>query len=232
MGQAAEPHSNREPPRATTMRPSIAADALCLAAITVLSALPYLPHLGFYTDDWGLLADFSNNWGGLSGAISDFPDRPVQGFYLAALFKLFGLQPLGYHVVNTAVLASCAALFFLLLVRLRFDRRQSLAAALLFVMLPQLSTVRVWYSAFQIPLSLMLMLLSMHCQLSFARRGGIAWLLAAILTALLSLGAYEIFAPLLAGFALGLGLGAWRSGTGTARHQALVPALVVIGAVL
>ncbi len=214
------------------MRRSIAADALCLAVITVLSALPYLPHLGFYTDDWGLLAHFSTNWSGLSGAISDFPDRPVQGVYLAALFQLFGLQPLGYHLVNTAVLASSAALFFLLLVRLRFDRCQSFAAALLFVMLPQLSTVRVWYAAFQIPLSLMLMLLSMHCQLFFARRGGMAWLLAATLAALLSVGAYEIFAPLLAGFALGLGLVAWRSGTATARHRTLVPALVVMGAVL
>ena len=37
------------------------------------------------------------------------------GLYLATLFKLFGLQSLGHHVVNTGVLASCAALFFLLL---------------------------------------------------------------------------------------------------------------------
>ena len=210
----------------------IAADALYLAAITILSALPYLPRLGFYSDDWGLLADFSTDWRGFDGAIIDSLDRPVLGLYLAALFKLFGLQPLGHHVVNTGVLASSAALFFLLLARLRFDRRQAFAAALLFVMLPQLSTVRVWYAAFQIPLSLMLMLLSMHCQLSFARRGGTGWLLAAIVAALLSIGAYEIFAPLLAGFAVALGLVAWRSASGRTRKRMLVPALAVIGAVL
>ena len=230
MGQA-DPLSKSEVPRRTLWR-SLVADALCLAAITLVSALPYLPQLGFYTDDWGLLADFSTNWSGLSGAIIDYRDRPVQGLYLAALFKLFGLQPLGHHVVNTIVLASCSALFFLLLVRVRFDRRLSFVAALLFIMLPQVSTVRVWYAAFQIPLSLLLMLVSMHCQLSFARRGNIAWLLAAIVAALLSIGAYEIFAPLLAGFAAGLGLIAWRSAAGTTRYRTLLPALVVIGSVL
>ena len=231
MSQAADPRSNSEPQR-TTIQLLLAVDALCLAAITLLSALPYLPRLGFYTDDWGLLADFSTNWRGLSGAIINFPDRPVQGLYLASLFELFGLQPLGYHVVNTVVLASCGALFFLLLVRLGFARRMSFAAALLFIMLPQLSTVRVWYAAFQIPLSLMLMLLSMHCQLSFVRRGDKAWLFAAILTALLSVGAYEIFAPLLAGFALAVGFVAWRGNLGVAGNRSLVPALLVGGAVV
>ena len=232
MGQAGDLHSRSELPRTVAQR-SITVDALCLAAITALSALPYVTHLGFYTDDWGLLAGFSTDSSrGLAAAISDFGERPAQGIYLAGLFRLFGLQPLGYHLVNSTVLTACVALFFLLLVRLGFERRQSFAAALLFVMLPQLSTVRVWYAAFQIPLSLLLMLISMHCQLSFARRGGIAWLAAAILTALLSIGAYEIFAPLLLGFAFALAFVAWRSAPPTVRHQTLVPALAVIGTVV
>jgi hypothetical protein len=179
--------------------------------ITVLSALPYVPHLGFYSDDWGLLSDFSAERSASVAAIvrGGFAARPVQGLYLVSLFKLFGVDPLGYHIVNTAVLAVSASLLFLLLLRLNLGRALSFATTLLFLMLPQLSTVRVWYSAFQIPLGMALMLISMHCQLSYARVGGAGWLIGSIVAAVLSIGAYEIFAPLVAGFAAMLALERW-----------------------
>lgn len=189
-------------------------DLLCLAGITVASALPYLPRLGFYSDDWGLLVTFQSatRHGALAASvIHDFAARPVQGLYLASLFQLFGLQPLGYHIVNTAVLVAAACLFYLLLLRLRTGHSEALAASLLFLMLPQLSTVRVWYSAYQITLSLALMLASMHAQLSFSRTGKAIWVALAIGTAILCVGAYEIFAPLLAGFAAVLVIFWWRS---------------------
>jgi hypothetical protein len=208
-----------------------AIDALCLAAITVASSLPYLRQLGFYSDDWGLLADFSADRSGfLALAVNNFPGRPVQGLYLVTLFRFFGLDPLGYHVVNTAVLAASAALLYLLLQRLRLGRAESFATTLLFVMLPQLSTVRVWYAAFQIPLSLALMLLSIHCQLSFRQSGGLGWLGGAIGAALLSIASYEIFAPLLAGFAVALLFERWRSGSRD--RWAILIALCIIALVL
>jgi hypothetical protein len=209
-----------------------AADALCLAAITAISALPYLPNLGFYSDDWGFLAGFSAERGQSLAVLAggNFPARPVQGLYLALLFKLFGLSPLGYHIVNTLVLALSAALFDLLLVRLRFGRARSFAAAILFVMLPQLSTVRVWYSAFQIPLSLALMLASMHCQLSFARSRTPASLAGAVGAAVLSIGAYEVFAPLFAAFAAALMYERWRGSRGDRRaHKRIAIAAVLLG---
>jgi hypothetical protein len=200
-------------PRPTTLpkRP-VVTDALCVAAVTVLSALPYLPRLGFYSDDWSLLAafTFAPHSSLTELVLGGFSARPVQGLYLVVLFRLFGLHPLGYHLVNTAVIAASMALFYLLLVRLRFARTVSFAATLLLVMLPQLSTVRVWYSAFQVPLSMALMLVSLHAQLSYFRHGGARWLVLAVAAAALSVAAYEIFAPLIGGFAAVLLLQQWR----------------------
>jgi hypothetical protein len=200
--------------------------------------VPYLPRLGFYSDDWGLLAGFNAKQGqSLASLVGGFAGRPVQGVYLALLFKFFGLNSLGYHVVNAAVIAASACLLYLLLLRLRFGRVFSFATILLFLMLPQLSTVRVWYAAFQIPLSLALMLVSMHCQLSFARSGGRAWLIAAAVAAIFSIGAYEIFAPLLAGFAAMLGFEALRnpadrqSAFRTASAALLILCVVLLGVI-
>jgi hypothetical protein len=189
-----------------------AIDAFCAAAITFISAVPYLSHLGFYSDDWGLLARFSvSGTQSFAALVHDiFPGRPIQGVYLTLLFRAFGLNPFGYHLVNTAVLAASAALLSSLLLRLGIGRAPSFATTIVFVLLPQLSTVRVWYAAFQVPLSLALMLISMHCQLSFCCSGKIRWAAGAILAAVLSVGAYEIFAPLIAGFALSLVFLRWR----------------------
>ncbi len=217
----------------TVGRTSLATDTFCLVVITLLSSVPYFRNLGFYSDDWSILAYFDAHRGSWLGALFDgFNARPVQGLYLGALFEVFGFRPLGYHIVNHIVLAGCAALFYLLLVRLRVGRSESFVAVLLFIMLPQLSTVRVWYAAFQVPLSLGLMLISMHLQLSFARRGKPALLVGATATALLSIGAYEIFAPMLAGFALGLWM-VRRPGAATMfANRASVAALFLLASVL
>ena len=205
-------------------------DAFALALVTFISALPYVTRLGFYSDDWGLLALFeaAQRQGQLSGFIAKhFIGRPVQGLYLGALFSAFGPDPLGYHPVNTVVIAGTIALFYSLLMRLRLGRAGSFAAALLFALLPQLSTVRVWYSAFQIPLSLALALGSMHLQLGFARSGKWSSLALAAAAALLSIGAYEIFAPLITGFGLGLMLERWKWS-----KPKLALGAVIVGAVI
>lgn len=196
----------------------------------MLSALPYLAHLGFYSDDWGLLARFSTGASqSFAAAVSNgFPARPVQGIYSLLLFRAFGLEPLGYHIVNTAVLAASAALLCLLLGRIGVGRAQSFASTLVFLMLPQLSTVRVWYAAFAVPLSLALMLISMHCQLSFARTRKLGWFVAAIVAALVSIAAYEIFAPLIAAFAIALLLLEWRRSGGKLGPRSIAAAAIVL----
>ncbi len=99
-------------------------------------------------------------------------------------------------------------------------------------MLPQLSTVRVWYAAFQIPLSMALMLISMHCQLSFARSRESGWFVAAILAATLSIVAYEIFAPLIAAFAIALLFLEWRTSNGKLGRKPIAAAAVVLAIIV
>lgn len=212
-------------------------DALCLVLITTLTALPYVARLGFYSDDWSILASFHadtvrHNFG-IHSVLRDFAARPVQGLYLALLYKLFGFHPLGYHLVNTAVIAASMPLFYCLLVRLKVDRASALGAAIVLVVLPQLSTIRVWYAAFQIPLSMLAAWVSMHCQLSFARTGKVAWVAAAAAAAVLSIAAYEIFAPLIAAFAVALLAMQWswrhRESAFGRRAIALVVVVALIG---
>ena len=220
------------PSESGRVRTAAAIDASCAAAITFISAIPYLSHLGFYSDDWGLLARFSGSSRSFAALVSDYPARPIQGIYLTVLFRVFGLNPLGYHLVNTVVLAASAALLCLLLVRLCFGPAQSFSTTLLFVMLPQLSTVRVWYAAFQVPLSMALMLISMHCQISFARSAKIGWLGGAIIAAILSVGAYEIFAPLTAGFAIALLFVRWRRSNGAVGGPLISGAALVLALIM
>src|SRR5690348_11308504 len=96
-------------------------DCSFLAIITVLSSLPYIDGLGFYSDDWAFLKVFQfASHRSLAGLVRAFflanPDtlaRPVQAFYVALLYELFGPKPLGYHVANTLIffLGLCAFYF-------------------------------------------------------------------------------------------------------------------------
>jgi 4-amino-4-deoxy-L-arabinose transferase-like glycosyltransferase len=117
-------------------------DCLFLTVIVLVSAILYLPGLGFYSDDWDFLRRFSlsrdQSIGGLFQS-AYFPlvrMRPVQIIYLSGLYWLFGLQPLGYHLVNAAILASGIVLLYLVLRELGQDRVLALAVAAVYSLLP------------------------------------------------------------------------------------------------
>ena len=191
-------------------RKAVFIDAACLALITLLSALPYITKIGFYSDDWFIVASFHDGRLGLPALLADFPSRPLQGLYLASLFKLSGTEPLGYHAVNTAIIALSAVGLYLLLIRLRFGRAEAFASAVVFLLLPQLSTVRVWVAAAQVPLSMLLALISMHAQLSFVQSRKPGLVLLAAISAIASVLAYEIFAALIIAFPVGLAFARWK----------------------
>jgi len=180
-------------------------DALTLAVIVALSALPYIGHLGFYSDDWDLIAGFEaaarSGHSVIATTLPRYDVRPVQAIYLALLHGAFGLSPLGYHIINTAVIVASTVLLYLLLSGLRVSRVEAFAAALIFALMPQLSTVRVWYAAFQIPLSMLLALVAMHAQLHWEQSRRWPWVVVAVAATCLSIGAYEIFAPVIGAFA-------------------------------
>jgi hypothetical protein len=186
------------------VRPTIR-DAGFLALLVALSSLTYLRGLGLYSDDWSLLADM-HAWPdqsllGLYRSLlpSGISTRPLQGMLLALLYWLFGLEPLGYHVVNTLMLVSMVVLLYLALRGLGVPRLVALTVPLVFALLPHYSTNRFWIAAFQAPLSVLLYVVSLYADVRFTRTADrVRWLWKFLATLALvgSVLAYEITAGL------------------------------------
>jgi len=183
-------------------------DAPCLALITLLPLAPYLWNLGFYSDDWGLIValEAAARTGNFADYFAVFGPRPVHALLTLGLYELFGLDPRGYHFAIAGLVVAAVVLFYLLLRRLDAGQVQAFVAAAVLAVLPQLSTIKLWMAAAAVPLAMVLMLVSLHCQLSFARNRGWPWAAAALVTALASIAAYELFAPLIAAFAAWLAI--------------------------
>ncbi len=152
-GQPIVTHSDHSDAIAHDWR-QLLVDGLILTAIVVASAFPYIGRLGFYSDDWAFLGAFANaphqSLGEMFAVMHDAsPERPVLSLYFAALYRVFGIQALGYHVVNHGVMALTALLFYLCLRRLGVPRVLSLAWPIVFELLPHYATDRLWYSTFQ-----------------------------------------------------------------------------------
>lgn len=197
--------TDEEPSRAWYLRTEVR-DGLFIAGIVLLSALLYLPDLGFHSDDWSVLGyasmaedrSFFGIYRAIFGPLVQM--RPVQFLYLAALYKTFGADPLGYHVVNTLVLAAGAGLFYLVLRRVGASRVLALAVPLVYALLPHYSTDRLWMAAFQVGLSMTLYFLSLYADLRAGTRldrSYAVWKPMALLALLGSALAYELFLPLL-----------------------------------
>ena len=183
-------------------------DCLFLGMVVLLSLALYVGGLGFYSDDWGFLALLAGardrSLLGLAQALYAgdvvIRQRPLQVIYLAGLYRLFGLQPLGYHLANAAALAAGAVLLYLALRELGQPRLLALAVPLVYALLPHYSTDRFWVAAFQATLSVALYLLCLYADLRAltaepARLWG--WRLIGVASLLGSGLAYEVTLPLL-----------------------------------
>ncbi len=175
-------------------------DCILLAILVMVAAFLFIGGLGFYTDDWAFLgvlrssdASVVSHFAGVSAM------RPVQALYQSALHWAFGLEPLGYHVVNSIVFASSVILLYLLLRRLRISRPFALAAAIVFAFYPSYSASRFWFAAFQINLSLFCYFVSLHGLLRTIDTEGFRnwlWQGLSLVFAVLACLAYEIVIPL------------------------------------
>jgi hypothetical protein len=182
-----------------------ASDLACLAAVVLLSIVPYVFGLGFYSDDWATLSAMANasdqSVPGLVSAqlISD-PDgraRLTNTVYQALLFRAFALNPLGYHFVNALVFVSAALLLYLALLEVSLERTVALAIAAVYILLPNYSTDRFWFIAFGYGSSMALFLASTYSYLRAGRAQSVVpWtLLAPVALALAALG-MEVVVPL------------------------------------
>jgi hypothetical protein len=179
-----------------------------LGLVVFCSTLPYVGGLGFYSDDWGFLAAMHENpqgsFVGVTKALVadniDLKVRPAQTILLAALYRSFGLQPLGYHVVNAILLATAVLLLYAVFRELQTADLVALGVPLIWGMLPHYSTDRFWVAAFQANLSMVFCFLSYLAALRAATEGRcrLSWLLISVLSAAVSLASYEISLGLLA----------------------------------
>jgi hypothetical protein len=191
-------------------------DCAFLAAVIGISTLPYIRGLGFYYDDYSVLAQLNaahdHSLSGLYHAVRPLNgQRPLQSLTFAALYRVFGLDPLGYHVVNAFLLVAVAWLLYLVLRELRLPRLLCVALPLVYSILPHYATNRFWLDAFQITVSNAFYLLSLYAGLRAlrARRATlIGWLALAVAGVAGSLFAYEVVYPL---FALELALLWWAA---------------------
>lgn len=190
----------------TQRRRDVRLDAAIAALVAAVSLAVHLGSLGFYSDDWDLLGSFAlapnQSLLGFYRTMYAEPQvrmRPGQVLYLSLLYRVFGTTPLGYHLVNAAVLIGAAVLLVLVLRNLGVPRAIAVSAGALYAVLPHYSTARVWYSAFQAPLSIAAYLFSLYAALrslhSAAWRTW-AWRIASLAALAASTLAYEVALPL------------------------------------
>jgi hypothetical protein len=184
----------------STSRRAALQDSLFLTAVVVVSCLPYVRGLGLYSDDWAFLAELHNARASL-GRMYDalmpmgLTTRPVQALVLVGLYSIFGLEPLGYHIANHAVLVAAVLLFHHALRALGISRAIAVVVPLVFAVLPHYSTDRVWIAAFQANVSICLYFLSLYADVRFVNPPGARrWLWKALGTIALigSVLAYEV----------------------------------------
>ncbi len=225
---------------------SDAYDCLFLFVIGTLSMANYAVQLGFYSDDWALLASMhlSKNKSLIDVFIEivrvhDHEIRPVQFLELAALYKLFALDPLGYHLTNSTILLLDFLFLYFIVRALDQPRVLALSVSLLFILTPSYSTDRFWIASSAANLSMCFFLLSLHAHLQALRNPSgrfLRWEAFAILGVLCSGFCYEVFLPLflLASaflFAFELRTKGWRSAVGPIVSKAVLHQAAIVGAV-
>jgi hypothetical protein len=188
---------------------AVIADSTFLVCVAFSTAVLWVSRAGFSSDDWNLLRIFrfapDQSLLGLyrmvSAALPANRMRPTQLLYLAASYKLWGLHPLGYHVVNVIVLSAIGILLWALLRELGQPRVWALASAVVYLTLPNYTTARFWVAAYSSTLSIALYLLSFYADLRSLRadgRGVWGWRALGVASLISCVMAYEVALPLFA----------------------------------
>jgi hypothetical protein len=181
-------------------------DCLFLIVIAILSMSGYIANLGFYSDDWSLISymKFSadQSLASVFSAVSsswDVEIRPVQFFIYAVCYKLFGLNPLGYHIFNGIFFVSGMATLYIVLVTLDQARSFALSIPVLYMLLPDYSTDRFWMAAHATNITMFFTLIGIYSHLRALRchhNGRWGWETFAVICVIVSGLTYEVFLPL------------------------------------
>ena len=192
-------------------------DCVFLFGMILLSALPYLTGLGFYSDDWSYqatLAPFSGQslpamFRALLASDPNLLIRPIQAAFLALEFKVFGRHPLPYHMVIIVMIGFVTILLYLAIRESGVERLLAFVIALLFGSLPHYSTDRIWISSQQAIICMAFALLAIHAFSKSVRPDGrrpAGWAVLGTLALVLSFLSYELAVGFIAASLVMIGL--------------------------
>jgi hypothetical protein len=142
-----------------------------VALVAAIPAAFYVHGLGFYLDDHFFIAvmDTSrqHSVAGMFHVLLEDDSkawlRPAMYAGFAAMFRLFGTDPLPYHVVVAALVPLSAVLLYILLVRLRAPAFVAVAVPIVFAAAPHFSTDRFWLASWAAPASLVFAIAAILC---------------------------------------------------------------------
>lgn len=162
---------------------------ITLALLAVLLWLPFGLQVGYYADEWTVMADIQ------SGA---FLTGSVRPFELLTWFMAYHLTPdsfLGLNLLMLVMIAAKAIAAYLLLTELSLNRLYAFGAAALLLLYPVDGGV-FYMGSISIHTSAFLVLISLWMLARFWRSGRWWWWLPISLTSALCLGMYEGVFPL------------------------------------
>jgi len=189
-------HATPEKQSMLRKREKILPDCLFLASVVLLLSFLYIKGLGFYGLDWNSARILSMaKEQSLSGLFEvlygvHVKMQPGKVFYHVGLYKLFGLNPLGYHIFNHAVFLLNVLLFYAILRKLYGKRLLCISVVLVYAFLPHYSSARFWLQGFEFNLALTFYFLSLYADLKTirARTAGFwGWKLSSALSLICSL---------------------------------------------
>jgi hypothetical protein len=101
---------------------------------------------GFYSDDWGVQWAWVD--GGYSGAVEGefevLGSKPLLAIALFLPYEVLGSNPAWHHVLAAVLALATVTMFYFVLRRLRFATRDAVPIALLALLFPWLSGIRLW----------------------------------------------------------------------------------------
>lgn len=186
---------------------SLLYDLIFLTSVTLALHAYFITGLGFYSDDWLFLGILSNSDDqSFTGLVQTFfreeplvRARPVQVIQIAALYWLFEMKPLGYHLANTFVLVATTALFYSSLKQINLPRYIAVGTPLIYALLPHYSTTHLWIATFCTNVSMAFFFLNFYSNLRYISpdtSNKRFWLSVSAISLAASILAYETAAPL------------------------------------
>ncbi len=117
-----------------------------VAAFWLVIVIRQIAEAGFYSDDWAIQWEW-NHYGFEKAVDRQFDilgSKPLLGILLIGSYEVLGTNPAWHHLLAAVLGLSTAGTFYLVLRQLRFEPRDALPIALLALLFPWASAIRLW----------------------------------------------------------------------------------------